>query len=197
MMKRYLKISFIIIALQIFQFNAYADEKGGGMVTMKGRPITLLGDRIKVGQKAPDFLVQATDLTDVRLSDFKGKVKLIASVVSLDTPVCDMESKRFNEEASKLSGDIAILFISMDLPFAQKRFCSAAEIHNVKAFSDHISADFGLKYGVLIKDMRLLSRAIFIIDKDDKVRYVEYVSEQGQQPNYEASLKILGEIAKK
>jgi len=156
-----------------------------------------MGDQIKVGQKAPDFLVQATDLSDARLSDFKGEIKLIASVVSLDTPVCDMESRRFNEEASRLFDNVVILFISMDLPFAQKRFCSAADINNVKALSDHKSADFGLKYGVLIKDMRFLSRAIFIIDKEDKVRYVEYVTEQGQQPNYEAALKVLGEIAKK
>ena len=167
------------------------------MATMKGKPITLMGDQIKVGQKAPDFLVQATDLSDARLSDFKGEIKLIASVVSLDTPVCDMESRRFNEEASRLFDNVVILFISMDLPFAQKRFCSAADINNVKALSDHKSADFGLKYGVLIKDMRFLSRAIFIIDKEDKVRYVEYVTEQGQQPNYEAALKVLGEIAKK
>jgi len=167
------------------------------VATMKGKPITLMGDQIKVGQKAPDFLVQATDLSDARLSDFKGEIKLIASVVSLDTPVCDMESRRFNEEASRLFDNVVILFISMDLPFAQKRFCSAADINNVKALSDHKSADFGLKYGVLIKDMRFLSRAIFIIDKEDKVRYVEYVTEQGQQPNYEAALKVLGEIAKK
>ena len=168
-----------------------------GAVTMKGKPITLIGPEIKAGQKAPNFLVQAIDLSDAGLNDFKGKIKLIASVPSVDTPVCDMEIKHFNEEASRISRDAVVIFVSMDLPFAQKRFCLAAEIDNVKTFSDHRLADFGSNYGVLIKDMRLLSRAIFIIDKDDMVRYVEYVKENGSQPDFDKALKALTDINKK
>lgn len=162
--------------------------------TFKGNPLTLLGEEVKAGQKAADFKVLAQDLTDKRLSDFKGKIKLIASVPSLDTPVCDSEIKRFNDEASKLSKDIAIIFISMDLPFAQKRFCQEFEINRVKTYSDHREADFGTKYGVLIKDLRLLARAIFIIDKDDRVAYVEYVKELGSPPNYDAAVSALKKI---
>jgi thiol peroxidase len=150
---------------------------------------------MKIGQKAPDFIVQGTDLSDARFSDFKSKVKLVCSVPSLDTPVCDAEIHRFNLEASQVASDVEIIFISMDLPFAQKRFCAAAGINNVKTFSEHRYADFGKKYGVLIKDLRLLARAIFIIDKDDTVRYVEYVKETGMQPDYAAALKALKETA--
>lgn len=165
-----------------------------GVVTMKGNPVTFVGDEVKVGQRAPDFKVLAPDLAEAKLGDFKGAIKLIASVPSLDTPVCDLEIKRFNEEATRIAKDVAILFISMDLPFAQKRFCHTFDIQNVKTFSDHRDADFGIKYGVLIKEMRLLSRAIFIIDRDDVVRYVEYVKENGSQPNYDAALKALRDI---
>ncbi|HTZ11900.1 MAG TPA: thiol peroxidase [Candidatus Margulisiibacteriota bacterium] len=166
-----------------------------GVVTMHGNPVTLIGPEIKVGEKAPDFTVQATDLSEAKLNDFKGKLKLICSVPSLDTPVCDMEIHRFNQEASQIASDAQIIFISMDLPFAQKRFCAAAGINNVKTFSDHRYADFGRKYGVLIKDLRLLSRAIFIIDKDDVVRYVEYVKELGTEPDYQAALDALKSAA--
>lgn len=158
---------------------------------MKGMPIILLGHEVKVGQKAPDFVVQSTDMSDARLSDFAGKIKLIASVPSLDTPVCNLEIHHFNQEAASMSADIKILFVSMDLPFAQKRFCSAADIKNVKAFSDHRTADFGLNYGVLMKDVRLLARAIFVIDKNNIVRYVQYVPEEGSQPDFPAALKVL------
>lgn len=162
-----------------------------GVVTMNGAPIGLIGPQIKVGDKAPDFTVQATNLIDAHLSDFRGKIRLIASVPSLDTPICNLEIRRFNQEAVKIAGDAAIIFISMDLPFAQKRFCAANGIDNVKTLSDHRTAEFGEKYGVLIKDMRLLSRAIFIVDADDIVRYVEYVRENGTQPDYDAALKAL------
>ena len=173
------------------QENCASVEERSGVATMKGKPIVLLGHEVKVGQKAPDFVVQANDMSDARLNDFFGKIKLIASVPSLDTKVCDLEIRHFNQEASLLSPDIKILFISMDLPFAQKRFCSAADIKNVRAFSDHRTGDFGINYGVLIKDIRLLSRAIFIVDKNDTVRYVQYVHEEGTQPDYEAALKVL------
>jgi len=165
-----------------------------GVVTLKGGPLTLLGDEVKVGQRAKDFKALDYNLAEKSLADFKGKIKLIASVPSLDTPVCDMEIKRFNDEASKLSKDLAIIFISMDLPFAQKRFCQEFDINKVKTLSDHRDADFGLKFGVLIKELRLLARAIFILDKDDNVKYVEYVKEVGNPPNYDAALKVLKEI---
>lgn len=165
-----------------------------GVVTFKGGPLTLLGDEVKVGQKAKDFKVLDSNLAEKTLADFKGKIKLIASVPSLDTPVCDTEIKRFNDEASKLSKDLAIIFISMDLPFAQKRFCQEFDINKVKTLSDHRDADFGSMFGVLIKELRLLARAIFILDKDENVKYVEYVKELGNPPNYDAALKALKEI---
>ena len=162
-----------------------------GVVTLKGNPLTLLGEEIKVGQKAPGFVVLDSDLQEVGLDAFAGKVKLIASVPSLDTPVCDIEIKRFNEEASKISEDIVILFISVDLPFAQKRFCQSFDITKVKTFSDHKTADFGNQYGVLIKELRLLSRALFVIDKGDMISYVEYVKEVSDQPDYDSALEAL------
>jgi len=165
-----------------------------GVVTFKGGPLTLVGDEVKVKDKAKDFKSLDLNLAEKSLADFKGKIKLIASVPSLDTPVCDMEIKRFNDEASKLSKDLAIIFISMDLPFAQKRFCQEFDINKVKTLSDHRDADFGMKFGVLIKELRLLARAIFILDKDDTVKYVEYVKELSHPPNYDAALKALKEI---
>ncbi|NQT46278.1 MAG: thiol peroxidase [Candidatus Omnitrophica bacterium] len=165
-------------------------------VTMKGNPITLLGDEIKVGQAAPNFVTLNDKLEDVALDKYKNKIKLISSVPSLDTPICDLQIKRFNDEATNLSKDIVILFISMDLPFAQKRFCQAYDIKKVKTLSDHRDSDFGLKYGVLIKELRLLTRAIFIIDKEDVVRYVEYVKEIASHPDYDAALAALKELVK-
>ncbi|MBN1526588.1 MAG: thiol peroxidase [Candidatus Omnitrophica bacterium] len=162
-----------------------------GEVTLKGNPLTLVGNKVAVGDKAPAFKVLSQDMKEQTLEDFKGKVKLIASVPSLDTPVCDTEIKRFNDEASRVSKDVAIIFISMDLPFAQKRFCQEFDIDNVKIFSDHRDADFGMNYGVLIKELRLLARAIFIVDKADTVRYVQLVKEVGSPPDYDAALKAL------
>ena len=166
----------------------------GGIVTLKGGPVTLAGDEVKAGQKANDFIVLDNDLNEKTLADFKGKIKLIASVPSLDTPVCDMEIKRFNDEASKLSKDLVIIFISMDLPFAQKRFCQEFEIKKIKTLSDHRMASFGTNYGVLIKELRLLTRAVFLIDKDDKVAYVEYVKEVAMPPNYDAALVAIKKL---
>jgi thiol peroxidase len=163
-------------------------------VTMKGNPLTLLGEEVKAGQKARDFKALDSNLKEKSLADFKGKIKLIASVPSLDTPVCDSEIKRFNDEASKLSKELAIIFISMDLPFAQKRFCQEFDINKVKTLSDHREGDFGIKYGVLIKELRLLARAIFIIDRDDNIKYVEYVKEAGSPPDYNGALKALEAI---
>jgi len=162
--------------------------------TLKGNPFTLLGSEIKVGQKAPDFSALAGDLSPVTLASSKGKTRLIISVPSLDTPVCDAETRRFNEEAAKLSG-VETLVISVDLPFAQGRFCQTAGIKNVKTLSDHRDVSFGKAYGTLIKELRLLSRAVFIVDASDTVQYVEYVKEVGSHPNYDAALSALKQKA--
>lgn len=166
------------------------------VVKVKGNPVTLLGEEVKLGQKAQDFKVLNTNLEEVLLSSFKNKIKLIASVPSLDTPVCDLEIKRFNDEASKLSKDLVIIFISMDLPFAQKRFCQANDIKIVKTLSDHRDADFGQKFGVLIKELRLLARAIFILDKNDIIKYIQVVPELTSPPDYETALSALKSVVK-
>jgi thiol peroxidase len=165
-----------------------------GIVTMKGKPVTLTGTPVKVGQKAPDFEVVANDLSTVKLSSFAGKTCIIASVPSLDTSVCDIETRRFNEEAGKLGGDVVVLTISMDLPFAQKRWCGAAGIKNVQTLSDYRDASFGKAYGVLIKELRLLARAVFVADKAGVVRYVQIVPEIATEPDYNAVLKAVKEL---
>lgn len=154
------------------------------VVKMKGNPITLVGNEVKVGDKAPDFTVLDGALQPVKLSDFRGKVVILTSVPSIDTPVCDTETRRFNDEATRLGTDVVILAVSMDLPFAQKRWCAAAGIEKVKVLSDHRDAAFGNAYGVLIKELRLLARTVFIVDRDGKVRYVQYVEETTEEPNY-------------
>ena len=166
-------------------------QERSGAVTFKGNPLTLIGAEIKVGSQAPDFRVLAGDLSPVTLDTFKGKTKLISVVPSLDTPVCDQQTRRFNEEAAKMPGDIAVVTVSMDLPFAQGRFCSTAGINKVKVVSDHKDASFGQAYGVLIKELRLLTRAIFVVDANNKVQYTEYVTEVTNHPNYEAALGAL------
>ncbi|MCS7150628.1 MAG: thiol peroxidase [Caldimicrobium sp.] len=163
-------------------------------VTLFGNPVTLIGNEVKVGDRAPDFLVLDKDLKEVKLSDFKGKIKLISVTPSLDTPVCDLQARTFNERASKLSEDIVILNISMDLPFAIARFCSAAGIEKVKVLSDHREASFGLAYGLLIKELRLLSRAVLIVDKDDIIRYIEIVPEVTNHPDYERAFEELSKV---
>ncbi|MEN6574832.1 MAG: thiol peroxidase [Phycisphaerales bacterium] len=160
-----------------------------GLVTLKGNPITLLGNEVKVGQKAPDAELVANDLSTVKLSALcRGKVCIITSVPSFDTPVCDVETRRFNQEAGNLGDDVAVLAISMDLPFAQARWCGAAGVKNVETLSDHRDAAFGTSYGVLVKGLRLLARAVFVVDKQGVVRYVELVKEVASEPNYEAAL---------
>ena len=161
---------------------------------MKSKPITLLGPAIKVGQKAPDFEVVANDLSTVKFSSFDGKTCVIASVPSLDASVCDMETRRFNEKAGQLGSDVVVLTISMDLPFAQKRWCGAAGVKNVITLSDHRDASFGRAYGVLIKDLRLLARAVFVVDNKGVVRYVQIVPEIATEPDYDAALKAVKEL---
>ncbi len=169
-------------------------EERAGIITMKGNPLTLVGKQPKVGEHAPDFEVLDNDLSPVRLSSFRGKVCVIASVPSLDTPVCDMETRRFNEEAGILGPDVAILTISMDLPFAQKRWCGAAGVDKVTTLSDHLSASFGEAYGVLIKEMRLLARAVFVVDGEGVVQYVQIVKEVTDEPDYGDVLEALKKL---
>jgi thiol peroxidase len=160
-----------------------------GLVTMKGNPLTLVGNEVKVGQKAPDAELAANDLSAVKLASLcRGKVCIITSVPSLDTSVCDLETRRFNKEAGGMGDDVIVLTISMDLPFAQKRWCGAAGVKNVQTLSDYREAAFGKTYGVLIKELRLLARAVFVLDKQGIVRYVELVKEMASEPNYDAAL---------
>jgi thioredoxin-dependent peroxiredoxin len=160
-----------------------------GLVTFGGNPLTLIGNEVKVGSKAPDFKVLDKEMKEVKLSDFAGKVKIVSVTPSLDTPVCDLQARTFNKEAQSLSDAAVILNVSMDLPFAIARFCTGAGINNLRTLSDHRDASFGNAYGVLIKELRLLSRSIFVIDKSDVVRYIEIVPEITNQPDYSKALE--------
>jgi thiol peroxidase len=151
---------------------------------MGGRPVVLSGQELAVGSAAPDFTVAGNDLQPVKLSQFRGRVVVIATVPSLDTAVCDMETRRFNTEAAKLGPDVVVLTVSMDLPFAQRRWCGAAGVDRVVTASDHRDAQFGLAYGVLIKDVRLLARAVFVVDRQGIIRYIQLVREVGTEPDY-------------
>lgn len=163
-------------------------------VTFKNNPVTLLGKEVAVGDTAPEFTVLANNLSPVTLADSKGKVRLISVVPSIDTGVCSVQTRKFNEEASALGNDVEILTISVDLPFAQARWCAAEGIKNVQTLSDHRDLSFGEAYGVAIKELRLLARSIFVIDKDDKVAYVEYVSENTNHPNYENAIVAVKQL---
>jgi thiol peroxidase len=164
-------------------------EERKGMITMKGNPLTLVGKALRVGDGAPDFGVLDNNLSPVNLGAYKGKVCVISAVPSLDTPVCDLETRRFNQEAANLSPDIVILTVSMDLPFAQKRWCGAASVDRVITLSDYRDASFGGAYGVLIKELRLLARAVFVVDRKGVIQHIEIVKELTQEPNYEAALQ--------
>lgn len=157
-------------------------------ITFHDNTVTILGNEVKVGDTAPDFKVLANDLSEVTLADSNGSVRLISVVPSLDTGVCDAQTRRFNEEAANL-GNVKILTISVDLPFAQKRWCGAQGIDQVQTLSDHRDLSFGHAYGVVIEELRLLARAIFVVDSSNKVTYVEYVGEVTDHPNYEAALE--------
>jgi len=162
-------------------------KKNKGITTFMGNPITLLGDMVEPGMVAPNFTALKADLTPTSLSDFIGKVVLISSVPSVDTGVCAAQTRRFNTEAASL-GDVVILTISCDLPFALGRFCAAEGIDKVITLSDHKETDFGLKYGFLIEELRLLNRGIVVVDKDGIIRYVEYVKENTNHPDYDAAI---------
>ncbi|MEO0025187.1 MAG: thiol peroxidase [candidate division WOR-3 bacterium] len=155
-----------------------------GLVTFGGKPVTLIGQELRVGERAPDFELTGNDLQPVRLEDFHGKTLTILSLPSLDTPICDLETRRFNTEAERLGEDVVILAVSMDLPFAQKRWCGAAGVSRVLTASDYREASFGAAYGVLIKEYRLLARAVFIVDRDGILRYQQLVPEAGREPDY-------------
>jgi thiol peroxidase len=157
-----------------------------GVVTFKGGPLTLVGPALKVGDTAPEFTA-LRGLEPAKLSDSRGKVRLISVVPSLDTPVCEQQTRRFNEEAAKLSG-VQTITISCDLPFAQNRFCSVAGIQNLQCLSDYRDHDFGQKYGVLIKELKLLARSVFVIGKDDKIKHLEIVPEVTSHPDYDKAL---------
>jgi thioredoxin-dependent peroxiredoxin len=169
-------------------------KERSGLVTINGNPMTLEGNEVKVGDSAPEFEVLDNDLNLFRFSSKQQKITIITSLPSLDTSVCDMETRRFNQEASSLGDDVQVLAISMDLPFAQKRWCAAAGVKNVLTLSDHRNASFGMAYGVLIKEVRLLARAVFVVGKDNIVRYHELVAEVGSEPDYQAALKAVREL---
>jgi len=162
-----------------------------GIVTFQGTPLTLVGTELKPGDQAPDFTLLDNELNEVRLKDFRGKIKVISVTPSLDTPVCDIQARRFNEEAARLPEDIVVLNISMDLPFAISRFCATAGIEKIKTLSDHRDTSFGTAYGVLIKELRLLTRSIVIIDKEDVIKYLEIVPEVTDQPDYDKAIKSI------
>lgn len=159
-----------------------------GVITFKGNPMTLLGPELKVGDAAPDFAVVDNGLAAVTLANFAGKIKIISAVPSLDTPVCDTETRRFNHEAASLPGDVVVLTVSLDLPFAQKRWCGAAGIEKVVTLSDYRERSFGLGYGVLIKELLLLTRAVFVVDAANTIRYIQIVPEVTGEPDYEAAI---------
>jgi len=165
-----------------------------GAITMKGNPLTLVGNELKLGDQAPDAVVLDNELSPVHISSFKGKTLVLSSVPSLDTPVCDIETRKFNEEASRLGPDVQILTISMDLPFAQARWCAAEGVDKVKTLSDHRDAEFGNAYGVLIKELRLLGRCIFVVDREGKIRYIQLVPELSSEPDYESVLQAVKEL---
>jgi len=163
-------------------------------VTLHGTTFTLTGNEVSVGDKAPDFTVVDEKLKQHTLKDFSGKIKVISVTPSLDTPVCDLQARRFNEEASAMPDDVVVLNISMDLPFAIKRFCMSSGVSVIKVFSDHREASFGKNWGVLVEPLRFLARAVFVVDKDDIIRYKEIVPDIGEHPDYDKALDVVKEL---
>lgn len=159
-----------------------------GIITFQGAGLTLTGTEVKVGEKAPDFTVLDNELNAVTLKDFAGKIKIISVTPSLDTPVCDAQLRRFNEEAAKLGDNVVIMNISMDLPFANARFCSTAGIEKAKTYSDHKDASLGMAYGLLISELRLLTRAIVVVDANDTITHFEIVPEITDNPDFDKAL---------
>jgi thiol peroxidase len=162
---------------------------------MKGNPLTLQGHAVQEGDPAPDCRLTAQDMSQVALSSYRGKVVIISSVPSLDTPVCDLETRRFNQEAGKLGDEVVVVTVSMDLPFAQSRWCGAAGVKHVTTLSDYRTAEFGLAYGVLIEQLRLLARAVFVLDREGVIRYASLVDEITHEPDYEAVLTAAASLS--
>jgi len=163
-------------------------------VTMKGNPVVLLGDDVQIGQSAPDCTLIANDLSQFQLSSLKGKKVILSVVPSLDTPVCDLQTKRFNREAANLGDDVAIVTISVDLPFAQARWCGATESNQIQTLSDYLDNSFGLAYGVLVEGLKLLTRSIFVVDAEGVLQYKQIVSEITDEPNYEEVLEAVKKL---
>lgn len=170
-------------------------EERAGVVTMRGKPLTLRGPALKAGDEAPEFTALDQNLTSVSLSDFRGKVVLISAVPSVDTSVCSLQTRRFNEAAAALPSDVVVVAISQDLPFALGRFCGAEGIERIRVLSDHVTAEFGERYGVLIQGLRLLARSVFVVDKGGRIAYVELVPEVTDHPDYEAALDAVRGLA--
>lgn len=166
-------------------------EERTGVITLQGNPLTLLGPEIKAGDKAPDFKVHEGLGNIVNLDTYAGKIKIFNVIVSVDTPVCDVQTRRFSKEAEGLPEDVEILTVSMDLPFAMSRYCGNAGIEKLKNVSDYQFGSFGENYGTLIKENRLLARAIFVVDRDNVVRHAEYVPEVASEPNYDSALEVV------
>ncbi len=169
-----------------------AQERTG--YTLKGNPLTLIGPELKVGDKAPDFKINKDLVTEATLADYAGKVKLISVVPSLDTGVCDAQTRRFNQEAADLGDNVVILTVSVDLPFAQARWCGAAGVDQVVTLSDYKTKSFGEAYGVLIKELQLDMRAVFVVDANDTIQYVEYLTEMTEAPNYENAIAAVKKL---
>lgn len=165
-----------------------------GIVESRGKPLTLVGNEVKVGDTAPNFETLNADLKPVKLSDYRGKVVVLSTVPSLETQICDIETRRFNEEAKKLGDDVVFITISMDLPLAQKRWADEREAKSLQLASDHKEASFGTAYGVLIKELRLLARTVFVVGKDGKVEYIQYVKETSTEPDYDEVLAAVHEV---
>jgi len=165
-----------------------------GVITFKGNPLTLVGTELKVGDRMPDVTVLGNDLNPVQLSSFKGKVCVVSVVPSLDTPVCDMQTRKFNEAAGGLNDNVAVLTLSMDLPFAQARWCGAAGVDQVVTLSDHRNAAFGEATGLLIKELRLLARAVYVVDQNGVIQYRQLVKEVTEEPDYRAALEAVKKL---
>jgi thiol peroxidase len=166
-----------------------------GIIKMHGKPLTLTGRDLKIGFDAPDFEVIDNDFNPVKFSSFDGKIRVIATVPSLDTPVCDMQTRRFNQEAASMGDDIVVLTISVDLPFAQKRWCGNAGVENVITLSDYKYGSFGTEYGVMIKEMHILARAVFVVDKERVLQYTQIVREISEEPDYDDVLNAIKKLS--
>ena len=166
-----------------------------GIITFAGNPLTLTGNEVKAGDTGPDFTAVSNDLSEFKLSGLAGKVVIISSVPSLDTPVCALQTKRFNQEATNLNEDVSIVTISMDLPFAQARWCGAEGVNRLQTVSDHRTAAFGEGYGLLIQELRLLARAVLVLGRDGKIAYYQLVKELTEEPDYAPVLEAVKQLA--